>query len=178
MAADEFLSREEILAGLAAKRAKTLLFLIESRTAHLMTRSRHAMGRFLTEEATRDLAFSEAFSLGRRPPPRPTIRDLERHTRQWADLIPGPPRARGAFERALAIWRAVYGEEHPQVATAHNNVGGVLHALGELAAARAACERALHISEKSCRRAIRISGPCRETWRHCECSAPLRDHET
>jgi amino acid permease len=103
MTADEFLSRQEILAGLTAKRAKTLLFLIESRTAHLATRSRHAMERFPTEETTRDrdLAFLEAFSLGRQPPLRPTIRDLERHAPQWADLIPELPRARAALAHSL-----------------------------------------------------------------------------
>jgi len=70
---DELFSREEALGGLPAKRAATLLFLIESRTAHLVDQSRRAMEFSITEEAAneRDLAFLEAFSLGREPPPPP-----------------------------------------------------------------------------------------------------------
>ncbi|MEA3397248.1 MAG: tetratricopeptide repeat protein, partial [Chloroflexota bacterium] len=40
------------------------------------------------------------------------------------------------------------GEEHPQVATAHNNLGSVLKDLGDLAGARAAYERSLAIFER------------------------------
>jgi hypothetical protein len=36
---DELLTREEILGGLPAGRARTLLFLIESKTAHLAWRT-------------------------------------------------------------------------------------------------------------------------------------------
>jgi tetratricopeptide (TPR) repeat protein len=57
--------------------------------------------------------------------------------------------AQGAFERALAIWQEVYGEEHPRVATGTNNLGSVLQAQGDLAGARAAYERALYILECS-----------------------------
>ena len=55
--------------------------------------------------------------------------------------------ARAALERALAIDEAVYGPEHPEVATAVNNLGGVLYAQGDLAGARASFERALAIWE-------------------------------
>lgn len=58
--------------------------------------------------------------------------------------------ARSAYERALGIWEASLGNNHPQVATAVNNLGTVLlHGLGDLAGARAAYERALTISEAS-----------------------------
>jgi hypothetical protein len=40
------------------------------------------------------------------------------------------------------------GPEHPNVATAVNNLGGVLKALGDLPAARQAFQRALAIFEK------------------------------
>jgi len=88
------LDRETVLAGgVPAKRANTLLFLIESRTAHLMVRSRQAMELFPTQESAkqRDLAFLEAFALGSEPPLRPTIRDLERYAPQWASLVPENP---------------------------------------------------------------------------------------
>ena len=73
MSGDPFeglLDREELLEGLPAKRADALLFLIESRTASLVARSRRAMESFLTEEAAqeRELAFLEAFALGRHDP--------------------------------------------------------------------------------------------------------------
>jgi len=55
--------------------------------------------------------------------------------------------ARAAYGRALAIWTEVYGEDHPQAAAAHNNLGLVMQAEGDLAGARAAYERALAIDE-------------------------------
>ncbi len=99
----ELFTREEVLAGLPARRASTLLFLIESRTAHMVAQSRRAMELFLTEEAAkeRDLAFLEAFALGRNPPLRPTIQDLERHAPQWAPLVPENPRVRAALAHLL-----------------------------------------------------------------------------
>jgi hypothetical protein len=84
---DEFgglLDRESVLAGgVPARRAHTVLFLIESRTAHLVARSRQVMERYLSQEAAeeRELAFLDAFALGKEPPLRPTIQDLERHAR-------------------------------------------------------------------------------------------------
>ena len=85
-----FLDRETMLAGgLPAKRANTLLFLIESRTAHLVAQSRQAMEVFLTREAAeeRELAFLESFALGSEPPLRPTSQELERYAPQWASLV-------------------------------------------------------------------------------------------
>ena len=55
--------------------------------------------------------------------------------------------AQAAFERALRIDEAVYGPEHPKVATDVNNLGSVLWALGDLAGAKVAFERALRIDE-------------------------------
>ena len=81
----ELFTREEVMAGLPARRARALLFLIESRTAHLVAQSRRAMERFLTEETAeeRDLAFLEAFALGRDPPLRI---DMDRIDDVVADL--------------------------------------------------------------------------------------------
>jgi hypothetical protein len=89
--------------GVPAKRANTLLFLIESRTAHLVVRSRQAMELFLTQESAqqRELAFLEAFALGSEPPLRPTIRDLERYAPQWAPLVPENPRVQAALAHRL-----------------------------------------------------------------------------
>jgi hypothetical protein len=49
------------------------------------------------------------------------------------------------LERALAIAEATYGPSHPEVAIRVNNLGSVLQDSGELAAARAAYERAVQI---------------------------------
>ena len=97
------LDRETVLAGLPARRANTLLYLIESRTAHLVARSREAMELFLSEESAerRKLAFLEAFALGSEPPLRPTIRDLERYATQWAPLVPENPRVQAAVAHRL-----------------------------------------------------------------------------
>ncbi|HEX2482292.1 MAG TPA: hypothetical protein VHQ69_10450, partial [Methylomirabilota bacterium] len=106
MSSDPFgglFDRDELLAGLPARRASALLFLIESRTAHLVARSRQATEWSLTEEAAqeRQLAFLEAFALGRDPPLRPTIHDLERHSEAWAPLVASNPRLRAAVARRL-----------------------------------------------------------------------------
>lgn len=99
MSTDDLLTREEVLGGMPARRAQTLLFLIETRTATLVAESRQAVERFPTEQAAkeRDLAFLEAFALGREPPLRPTIQDLERYAAEWADLAPDNSRLRAAI---------------------------------------------------------------------------------
>lgn len=99
-----FLDRETMLTGgLPAKRANTLLFLIESRTAHLVAQSRQAMEVFLTREAAeeRELAFLESFALGSEPPLRPTIQELERYAPQWASLVPENPGVQAAVAHRL-----------------------------------------------------------------------------
>jgi amino acid permease/DNA-binding transcriptional ArsR family regulator len=106
MATDEtnlFPDREELLAGLPARRAGTLLFLIESRTAHLADRSRRAMQRFGTAEddSERELAFFAAFSQGREPPLVPAIQDLERYSQGWAPLVAPSAQVRAAVAHRL-----------------------------------------------------------------------------
>ena len=100
---DDLFSREEVLGGMPAQRARTLLFLIESRTAHLVARSRHAMERFSSEQVAeeQDMAFLEAFTAGKDPPLRPTIQDLEQFARQWASLVLDSPVIRAALARLL-----------------------------------------------------------------------------
>jgi amino acid permease len=103
----QLLTREEVLDGLIGrrtKRASALLFLIQNRTACLAAQSQRTMECFLTEEAAgeRDLAFLQAFALGREPPLRPTIQDLECHSPRWAHLIPDNPEDRAAVAHVLA----------------------------------------------------------------------------
>jgi amino acid permease len=98
-------SRERILEGdrPPTRRANTLLFHVESRTAHLVGRSQVAMQKFLTEEAARerDLAFIDAFNLGAAPPLTPTIQDIERFARQWAALVPDNAALKAALAHQL-----------------------------------------------------------------------------
>jgi amino acid permease len=100
---DRFPDRDELLAGLPTRRADTLLFLIESRTAHLLAGSPRAMEQFVTEadRDERELAFFAAFSQGLDPPLVPTIQDLERHSRQWAPLVAESPQVRAAVAHRL-----------------------------------------------------------------------------
>ena len=56
--------------------------------------------------------------------------------------------ARELLARAVAIFEAVYGPEHPEVAGTLDYLGIVQQQLGELEAARATVERALAIFEQ------------------------------
>ena len=67
--------------------------------------------------------------------------------------------ARGCFERALGIDEAVYGQDHPNVATGVNNLGMVFKDLGDLEGARENYERALGI----CRRVYGEEHPKTQT---------------
>ncbi|NJR74638.1 MAG: hypothetical protein HC773_15315 [Scytonema sp. CRU_2_7] len=82
-----------------SKRASILLFLVETRSAHLVAKSRSAMNWFQTEKAIaeRELSFYQAFTLGREPPLRPSVQDLERYAPQWAGLVPNNGSVRAAL---------------------------------------------------------------------------------
>lgn len=162
---DELLSHEELQQGLPARRARTLLFLIESRTAQLATRSRQAMERFLTERAVqeRELAFFEAFAAGREPPLRPTVQDIERFSPQWADLVPESPRLRAAFAHAL-------GEKYR---LAYRAVPGIRAAVGLDTDAVARSYQRQYGSPLDSIYAPRISVPARIRWRFSRFGAAL-----
>ncbi|QFS52031.1 hypothetical protein [Nostoc sphaeroides] len=115
---DDLISWEEVLAGLPARRANTILFLIESRTAQIVARS--LLEFSLTEQAAneRDLAFLEAFALGNAPPLHPTIQHLERYASQWASLVPENPRLKAAIAHALGQKYTFSEQTVPQIRTA------------------------------------------------------------
>lgn len=81
-----------------ARRASTLLFAIENRSALMAARARRAMARFETEHtvADRERAFLGALAEGRTPPLKPTIQDIDRHAPEWRDLVPPDPALRAA----------------------------------------------------------------------------------
>lgn len=123
-----FLDREQLLGGSPARRAATLLFLIESRTAKLAARAGQRLVRPLTDRPAeeRALDFVEAFSAAREEVVRPSVYQLERQADRWAPLVPPNPRLRAALLRRLgetyrftkraapAIRRAV-GADDPEV---------------------------------------------------------------
>ena len=144
-------SREGVFGGMAARRASTLLYAIENRTALLASRARRAMARFETERTTaeKERIFFGALAEGRTPPAKPTIQDLERHAPQWAGLVPDDPELRAAVlkriidkyglpTRARAI-RAALGASEPAVADAYRRQAG--HPLDETAAPEPVRER-------------------------------------
>lgn len=105
MAGDELtlLTPEALLGGLPARRASTLLFAIESRTAHFLAQSQQALIRFPTEKTAeaRERDFLTALAQGRDLPVQPTIQQLERFAPEWADLVPTEPGSRAALARIL-----------------------------------------------------------------------------
>ena len=98
-----FLSRDDLLSGLPARRASTLLFAIESRTAQLVARSRTAMATYLTERTAEEheRAFLAALADGRDLPIQPTVQDLERYAPEWASLVPPDTGVRAALSRLI-----------------------------------------------------------------------------
>jgi hypothetical protein len=100
---DELFTREEVLRGLPAKRARTLLFLIERHTAHLAAEAEQLTEPLPMEGAVRerDLAFLQAFALGREPAVPLTIQDVERYAPQWAHLAPETPQLRAGVAHLL-----------------------------------------------------------------------------
>ena len=117
MPMDNFLSKDEILGGMPAKRARTLLFLIENRVGLLKARSNRAMDPFFTQETAQDMdmAFLEAFSTGREPPAPPNIRDLERFAPYWGYLVPDNPRLRAVLAHSISEKYAFRYSDIPRI---------------------------------------------------------------
>src|SRR5438034_11143698 len=91
MAPDDLLTREEVLGGLPARRARVVLFLIERQTAHMVARSGQ-LGELLPGERAareRDFAFVQAFAMGREAPVRLTIHSLERYATDRKSVVEG-----------------------------------------------------------------------------------------
>ena len=100
---DELFTPDEVLGGFSAKRARLLLFQIESRAASLAVQSRQMADVYLTVDTAEqsELAFLEALAEGREPPMRPTIYDLERYAPQWQSLVPRTPTLQAAIAHLL-----------------------------------------------------------------------------
>lgn len=104
MSGDElggFLDREQLLGGSPARRAATLLFLIETRAARLAELERRRLDRSRTKgsDEERSLAFVEAFALARESVVGPSVYELERRADGWAPLVPSNARLQAALAR-------------------------------------------------------------------------------
>ncbi len=124
-------SRQELLAGLPARRASAIVFAIEAHTARLMASARITRATYVSRRgaAEREHAFLEALSAGRDLPLTPTVQDLERFAPQWAHLVPDGVESRAAVAILLASkyrvpegrtprLQAALGMDRPEVAAA------------------------------------------------------------
>jgi amino acid permease len=136
-------TREGVLGGMPARRASTLLFAIENRSALMAARARRAMARFETERTTaeREQLFLGALAEGRTPPAKATIQDIDRHAREWRDLVPVDPALRAALlgrigakyglpAQAQGIRAALGADDPVVVAEYERQTGATLDALG------------------------------------------------
>jgi hypothetical protein len=103
MTEESGLSREEVLAGLPARRAHTLIYLIERAAARLgADREVRAMALLGERSAeNRELDWVEAFALGREPPVKPSIQQIEASAGRWVSLVPDSPQIRAAVAITL-----------------------------------------------------------------------------
>jgi amino acid permease len=94
-----FPSREELLGGMPARRASTILFAIENLTLQLVARSRRALTRYqaATDPRDRERQFLDAVSGGREGQARPAIQDLERYANDWSYMVPQVPDIQAAL---------------------------------------------------------------------------------
>lgn len=101
------LSRAELLGGglggRTAKQASALLLLIETRTAQLLADSRQAAAPYASTATRRaqSQAYLQTLAQGRTTIAPPTIRDVERYARQWAQLVPDSAATRAATAHLL-----------------------------------------------------------------------------
>src|SRR5215213_8832054 len=100
---DRLLSRDEVLGGLSARKAGTIVHAIRSRTAAAVAKSRRPIGGFVGSRTAgaREQEFLAALAAGRDLPRMPRIQDLERHVDAWVSLAPSDPGLRTAVARRL-----------------------------------------------------------------------------
>ena len=98
-----FFGGQSILDGMPLRRAGTILYAIEGRTAQLVAQSRQALASYLTEKtaAEKEQAFLSAIAQGRDLPLQPTIQDIERFVPEWISLVPTDDNQRAALARKM-----------------------------------------------------------------------------
>ena len=133
----DFISPEQLLGGLPARRASLLLFAIESRTAGLAAREHQVAEPYLRAQAAaeqeRDLL--AAMAEGRDLAQAVSIQDLERYASHWAALVPEDPGVRAAILQSIgqkyaftrqdvARLRSALGADGPAVQAAYVRLYG------------------------------------------------------
>ena len=100
----ELVSRDQLLAGLGARRAGIALYALESRAGFLATRARNAAASPLLDHLVeaREQAFLSAMAAGRDLPQSVRVQDLERYAPALAHLVPPEPAHRAAVAVRLA----------------------------------------------------------------------------
>ena len=129
-------SRDALLGGMPARRASTVLFAIESRTAALVRSNRVNRAAFVGEHtaAEREQEFLSALAGGREGLDV-RIQDVEAHAPRWAELVPEGADVRAVIARLLGAkyrftpdlvprLRAALGLDEPAVADAYARLHG------------------------------------------------------
>jgi amino acid permease len=100
----DLLSRDEVLGGLSARRAATVLHAIRSRTAAAAGRSRRPIGAFVGEHTAhqRESEFLAALASDRAERAKPSIQQIERYADEWAPLVPEQAALRAAVAQRMA----------------------------------------------------------------------------
>jgi amino acid permease len=114
---DQILSRDDVLGGLPARRAATVLHAIRMRTASSVARSRRPLGGYVGERgaAQRESEFLAALASGRDPRAQPSVQDLERYAAEWAPLVPAQPAMRAAVAQRLGADERLLRERVPRL---------------------------------------------------------------
>ena len=114
------LSRDDLLGGMPARRASTILFAIENLTLQLVARSRRALSRYQPAESARDKErqFIDAISGGREERARPQIQDIERYASEWTPMVPVVPDIQAAILHQLSTRYTLYARRVPRIRAA------------------------------------------------------------
>jgi amino acid permease len=113
----ELVSRDQLLAGLGARRAGVLLYALESRAGFLATRARHATAPAICDDLVeaRERAFLSAFATGRDLPQAVRIQELERFAPSLRHLIPPDPAQRAAVAARIGAKYAARASDVPRL---------------------------------------------------------------
>lgn len=114
------LSRDDLLGGMPARRASTILFAIENLTHQLVTRSRRALARYQPAATAQDRErqFIDAIGGGREEAARPAIQDVERYATEWTQLVPGVAETQAAILHQLSERYPLHYERVPRIRAA------------------------------------------------------------
>jgi amino acid permease len=118
--ADLGLSRDEVAAGLPARRAATLLHAIRTRTASAVASSRRPLGGYVGERtaAQRESEFLAALASGRDARSKPSVQNLERYAAEWAPLVPNQAALRAAIAKRLGAEERMPRDRVPRLRVA------------------------------------------------------------